>query len=93
MESGNSPPLLLGKLMQYLSIHLLMSTLQGWSLEEYWCYEPIQRPQEEGPCPYNFRNYMSKKRFRSISENLVFTDATAPSFCDKFGQVRQMIKA
>ena len=93
MERGNSPPLSLGELMRYLGMRLLMSTLQGWTLEEYWCYEPIQRPQEEGPCPYNFRNYMSKKRFKLITEHLVFTDAMAPSFHDKLWQVRQMIKA
>ena len=93
IESGNSPPLSLGELMRYLGMRLLMSTLQGWSLEEYWCYEPLQRPQEEGPCPYNFRNYMSKKRFKMITDNLVFTDAAAPSFRDKFWQVRQMVKA
>ena len=54
MESGNSPPLSLDELMRYFGMHLLMSTLQGWTLEEYWCYKPLQRSQEEGPCPYNF---------------------------------------
>jgi hypothetical protein len=77
MEYGNSPPLTLGELMQFLGMRLLMSMLQGWSIDEYWCYKPLQRLQEEGPCPYNFRTYMSKKRFLLITQSLVFTDAIA----------------
>ena len=56
-------------------MRLLMSTLQGWSMEEYWYYDPVPRPQEEGPCPYNFKGYMSKKRFQAITKCLTFTDA------------------
>jgi hypothetical protein len=93
MENGNSPLLTLGELMRFLGMRLLMSMLQGWSINKYWCYEPLQRLQEEGPCPYNFWTYMSKKRFLLITQSLVFTDAKAPSFRDKFWKVRQMIKA
>jgi hypothetical protein len=27
----------------------------------------VPRPQEEGPCPYNFKGYMGKKRFQAIT--------------------------
>jgi hypothetical protein len=94
MENGNSSLLRLGELMQFLGMCLLMPMLQGWSRDEYWCYKLLQRPQEEDPSPYyNFRTFMSKKRFHLITQSLVFTNATAPSFHDKFWQVRQMIKA
>jgi hypothetical protein len=67
LERANSPPLMLGELMQYIGMRLLMLTLQGWSMEEVWYYDPVPRPQEEGPCPYNFKGYMGKKRFQAIT--------------------------
>ena len=79
LERANSPPLMLGELMRYIGMRLLMSTLQGWSIEEYWYYDPVPRPQEEGPCPYNFKGYMGKKRFQAITKCLTFTDAIPPA--------------
>ena len=37
--------------------------------------------------------YLRKKRFLKITKSLVFTDATPLAFCNKFWQVRQMIRA
>ncbi len=93
LERDNLPPLTLGELMRYIGMRLLMSTLQGWSMDEYWYYDPVPRPQEEGPCPYNFKGYMGKKWFQVITKCLTFTDAIPPAYCDKFWQVRQMIRA
>ena len=93
LEKENSAPLTLGELMRYVGMRFLMSTLQGWSVDEYWNYDHVQRPQEEGPCPYNFKGYMGKKRFHLITKCLTFTDATPPPYRDKFWQVRQMIRA
>jgi hypothetical protein len=52
LEREKMAPLTLGELMQYIGMRLLMLMLQGWSLEEYWYYYPVPRPQEKGPCPY-----------------------------------------
>ena len=93
LKRENSLPLTLGELMRYIGMRLLMSTLQGWSMEEYWYYDPVPRPQEEGPCPYNFKEYMHKRRFFAITKCLTFTDAIPPAYRDKFWQVRQMIRA
>ena len=62
-------------------------------MEEYWCYNTVPEPQEDGPCPYNFKGYMSKRRFMAITKCLIFTDAISPAYHDKFWQVRQMIWA
>jgi hypothetical protein len=62
-------------------------------MEEYWYYDPVPRPQEEGPCPYNFKEYMHKRRFFAITKCPTFTDAIPPAYRDKFWQVRQMIRA
>jgi hypothetical protein len=93
LERDNLPPLTLGELMRFIGMRLLMSMLQVWLMDEYWHYDPVPRPQEEGPCPYNFKEYMSKKRFQAIIKCLTFTDAIPPAYRDKFWQVRQMIRA
>ncbi len=82
LERAHSPPLTLGELMQYIGMRLLMSTLQGWITNKCWCYDHITKPR-----------VMAKKRFQAITNCLIFTDVTPPSYCDKFWQVRQMIKA
>jgi hypothetical protein len=62
-------------------------------MEEYWCYNTVLKPQEDGHCPYNFKGYMSKRRFMAITKCLIFTDAISPAYRDKFWQVKQMIRA
>jgi hypothetical protein len=93
LEMANSPPLRLGELMRFIGMRLLMLTLQGWTTDKYWYYDPIPKPQEDGPCPYNFMLVMARRQFYSITKCLVFSDVPPPSYCDKFWQVRQMIKA
>jgi hypothetical protein len=82
--------LTLGELLRYLGLWMLMATVNGFKLDDFWSsneYSP-----EENPCPYNFKRYMTRRRFRMITEHLRFTDVTPPTFKDKFWQVRQMIK-
>jgi hypothetical protein len=67
--------------------------LQGWTSDKYWYYDPFPKPQEDNSCPYNFKSVMGKRAFLSITKCLVFTDIPPPCYCDKFWQVRQMIKA
>jgi hypothetical protein len=67
--------------------------LQGWTTDKYWCYNTVTKLQEDGPCQYNFKGVMPKKRFYSITKCLIFTDVMPPSYRDKFCKVTQMIKA
>ena len=70
-----------------------MSTQQGWSTRDYWTYSNEPADQETCPCVYNMRSFMTYTRFRSIQRYLTFTDVQAPTFADKFWEIRQMIKA
>jgi hypothetical protein len=63
LESANSPPLMLGELMQFIGMRLLMLTLQGWTTDKYWCYDHVTKLQEEGPSPCNFKGVMVKRQF------------------------------
>jgi hypothetical protein len=92
LETGKGHPLTLGELMRYIGMCLLMATLQGWTVAEFWDYSGIQRPQEDGPCPYNFRTMMTYTRFNAIMASLVFTSAQLPAFRDKFWQIREMVR-
>ncbi len=86
-------PLTFGELLCFLGIHLLMATCSGWNTDQFWNYDDISRDQEEDPCLYNFKNFMSKRRFIAIGWCLNFTNVEKPAFLDKIWQVCQMIKA
>ena len=94
-DNAGALPLSLGKFIHYLGMRLVMALFhfQGWALEEFWDYSGVIRPQEEGLCPVNFQNIMSKRRFLAITKCLVFTSAPPPTFRDKFWEVREMIRA
>jgi hypothetical protein len=81
LETANSPLLTLSELMQFIGMRLLMSMLQGWTSNEYWYYNPFPRPQEDTPCPYNFKLVMAKRQFLSITRWLIFTDILPPFYC------------
>jgi len=84
----------LGEFYRFLGIRLMMATCSGWSVDDFWSMnETHQRDQETDPCPYNFRTYMSKRRFLAITRFLSFTQAQPPRFADKFWEVREMIRA
>jgi hypothetical protein len=90
---GNNRPVTFGEMIRFLGIRLLMATQQGWSVKDYWSYTKEQADQETCPCVYNMRSYMTYTRFRSIQRFLMYTDVRAPTFVDKFWEIRQMIKA
>ena len=52
-QKDNTCPLQFGELLQFIGMRLLMATVQGWTLDEFWNFDPVPKPQEEGPCPYN----------------------------------------
>ena len=91
--NGNTQPVTFGEMIHFLGIRLLMSTQQGWSIGDYWNYSNEVRDQETCPCPFNMPNFMSFQRFQSIQRFLTYTDVQAPTFIDRFWEIRQMIKA
>jgi hypothetical protein len=90
---GSNQPVTFGEMIQFLGIRLLMLTQQGWYVGDYWIYSNEPADQETCPCMYNMRSYMTHKWFRSIQQFLTYTDVQAPTFVDKFWEIRQMIKA
>ena len=65
-----------------------MSTLNGFSRKDFWSSSPITLTHG---APFRMHPFMSKTRFNDIIEALSFTDDSAPSYVDKFWEVRQMI--
>jgi len=92
LEAEKGHPLTLGELMRYIGIRLLMATVSGWTTDEFWDYSGLQRPQEDGPCPYNFRTFMTLTRFKTITTRLHFTSEQPPAYRDKFWQIREMVR-
>ena len=82
-----------GELLRFLGLRLLMAMCSGWTVDQFWNYDTIPRDQEEDPCPYNFRTFMSKRYFLSINRYLVFKNVQKPAFVDKFWPIRRMIKS
>ena len=74
-------------------INSAVATCSGWSVDDFWSTNKIQQDQENDPCLYNFRMYMSKRHFLAITRFLSFTQDHPPRFADKFWEVRDMIKA
>ena len=90
---GSRAPVTFGELIRFLGIRLLMSTQQGWTVDDYWRYSLEAADQADCPCPFNMSPYMSMRRFRSINRFLTYTDAQAPAYTDRFWEIRQLIKA
>jgi hypothetical protein len=79
LEREKGHPLMLGKLLHYLGIHLLMATLQRWALSKFWDYRGTARPQEDGPHLYNLQNYMTYTHFKHTTLCLIFISAKPPT--------------
>lgn len=80
--------LLLGEFIRFIGLWLLMSTTAGCSRSSF--FEQTEPSPWEG-APFRLNEYMSKKRFEDIISSLRFTNVAAPTYRDKFWQVRQMI--
>ena len=89
---GSKAPVTFGEMIRFLWIRLLMSTQQGWTVDDYWRYSEAAN-QTDCPCPFNMSPFMSMRRFRSINRHLTYTDAQAPTYTDRFWEIRQLIKA
>jgi hypothetical protein len=77
-------PVTFRELLCFLGIGLLMLTCSGWNTDRFWSYKNIPCEQEEDPCPYNFKTFMSKRRFIAILRHLHYTNFEAPAFVSKF---------
>jgi len=79
----------LGEFLRWLGIWLLLATMNGFSRVEFWSEKPIDR---RNGAPYRFNDLMSGRRFSEILTNLCYTDRQAPSFRDRFWEVRQIVQ-
>jgi len=85
-----------GELLRYIGMMLLMSCYMK-SPDYFWrttvrtgdCSE-----DEENDMPsFTFNRYMSRRRYLAITSALRFTTKPAPSYQDKFWQIRDLILA
>ena len=89
LQEEKAPELTFGELLRYIGLWLLMATCAGFNHDEFWSGR--KRDERTRPCPYNFRQFMSHRRFDAITRCLRFTSAKAPSYPDRIWEVRQMI--
>ena len=54
----------------------------GFKRDDFWSTASFD--EDNNPCPYNLRKYMSKARFDAITAALTFTDKAAPTYTDRF---------
>ena len=69
---------------------LLLLIIKWYSKGEFWFDNKVD--QKEG-APYCFNDLMSGRRFDKILANIVYTNYSAPSFCNCFWEARQMVQA
>ena len=79
-----------GKFLQWIGMWLLMATSNGYVRADYWLHGS-KRERRIRKVPYDFNDYMSKRRFDTILKHIAFTTYEAPNYLDKFWRVRQMI--
>ena len=79
-----------GELLRFIGIRLKIASIGGgFKVDDFWSAADFD--EDNNPCPYNFRNKMSRSRFRAITAALSFTDRPKPAFVDKFWEVRQIV--
>jgi hypothetical protein len=84
------PPITFGEFLQFIGIWLYMATTAGFSRSDWFSGKKIDR-WEGAPCRFN--DVMSGRRFEAIIAALRFTATPAPTFQDKFHEVRDLIFA
>ena len=90
--AGERKDFTFGEFLLYIGLWLLMATCgRGFSPKDFWITKVFD--ERVNPCPFNFRKYMSKRRFDTITRELRFMDGELPIYVDKFWQVQQMIEA
>lgn len=89
LQEEKAPELTFGELLRYISLWFLMATTAGLNHGEFWSGQ--KRDEHARPCPYNFRRYMSHRRFDMITQSLRFTSVAALTYTDRFWEVRSML--
>jgi hypothetical protein len=70
-----------GEFARFLGLVLLLSTVTGSDHRKFWSKNEISA--FEG-APYRFNIWMTQSRFEEILFALCFTNATSPTYNDKF---------
>ena len=73
----------------WIEIWLFMSTFSGFKRDDFWSSREITL--EEGAL-YWFNLWMSGRHFKEILSHLCYTDDSAPTYKDRFWEVRKMVK-
>ena len=78
-----------GELLRYIGIWLLIATFGGChKRRDFFESTPVS---ERHGAPIRLNQYMSGRRFEMTTTALTFTDEKAPTFVDKFWEVRQTV--
>ena len=80
-----------GEFLHWLGLWLLMSSSVGFTKDDYWRTRK-ERNTAERKVPYDFNDYMSRRRFELILRHISYTTIEPPNYLDKFWQVRQIIE-
>ena len=88
LQQDSKAELTYGEFLLFLGLQLFMSTLNGYSRNEFWSSSPISLANGS---PFRLNEFMSRNRFNDIIDALSFTDEKAPTYRDKFWEVRKMI--
>ncbi len=78
------------ELLQWIGMWLLMSTSCGYIQNDYWLHG-LNSKLKSWKVPYDFNNYMSKRRPDKKLKFISFTTYQPPNYLDKIWQARQMI--
>ena len=90
LESAGYDIMTKGEFLRFIGLWLFMATVGGsHHRRSYWSSSPIS---EDGGAPFRFHTWMSRQRFERILFHLRFTSKEAPSYADKFWEVRDLIK-
>ena len=77
-----------GEFVVWLGLWFFMGTTHFGDRREFWSTKSIDA--FEG-VPFRFNDYMSRNRFETILAALTITDRKAPSYIDRFWEIRQLI--
>ena len=91
LVKSNLSPTNRGEFLRFIGIWFFMSTV-GTNVDRraYWSSLNVS---EQFGAPYRFHHWMSRTRFEEIHANLEYTTKKAPSYADRFWQIRDMVRA
>ncbi len=89
LEAAGEVPTNLGEMLCYLGLKLLMATMVGFSQRQYFSSQEFH--ERTNPCPLKLSTYMPRRRMELIDHHISITDRQAPSYTDRFWEVRQLL--